>query len=182
MKTLALTFVAALATVALAQEPAASGDGAKPDRKAMRPAGPRGARMQMGSPMMMDSILRMANDPQFAAKLGLTDEQKAKLKEISGGRGHDRDSQKAVRKCMDRQAELLSADKIDEAAIMATVDELCEARKVAMKEHLKRMIAARAVLTPEQLAKAKSLANEFRGGRRPPKPASDKPAAAPKTE
>ena len=182
MKTLILTFAAALATVALAQEPANPGEGAKPERRAVRPMGPRGDRMPAGLPMMMDSVLRMTADPQFAAKLGLTDDQAAKLKEIAKDRGRDRDAQKQIRKCMDRQAELLGAEKIDEAAVMATVDELCEARKASMKDYIKRMIAARAVLTPEQLEKAKSLVNEFRGGRRPQRPAKDKPAAAPKAE
>ena len=178
MKTLILTFAAVLATVAFAQDKA--GDGAKPERKPMRAMGPRGDRMPMG-PMAMDPILRMAANPQMAAKLGLTEEQVAKLKELSKGRDHDREAQKTVRKCMERQMELLAADTIDEVAVMATVDELCEARKAAMKEQIKRTIAARAVLTPEQLAKAKAMANDFRG-RRPPRPAKDKPEAAPKAE
>ena len=62
MKALILTFVASLATVAFAQNP----------------MGLRTERMAMGSPMM-DPILRMVATPQFAAKLGLTEEQVAKL-------------------------------------------------------------------------------------------------------
>lgn len=180
MKTLILTFAAVFAAVAFAQEPA--GDGTKQERKPMRTMGPRGDRMPMGGPMM-DPILRMATNPQMSAKLGLTEDQIAKLKELSKGHGQDRDAQKKIRKCMDRQIELLNADTIDEVALMATVDELCDVRKVAMKEQLKRTIAARSILTPEQLAKARSLASEFRGGRRPPRPAKgDKPEAAPKAK
>ena len=180
MKTLVLTFAAVLATVAFAQEQS-SGDGAKPERRHMRAMGPRGDRMPMG-PMMMDPILRMVSNPQAAAKLGLTDEQVAKLKELSKGRENDRETQKAIRKFVDRQMELLAADKIDEVAVMATVDEICEARRAAMKDQLKRTIAARSILTPEQLAKAKAMVGEFRGGHRPPRPAKDKPEAAPKAD
>jgi len=179
MKTLVLTFAAVLATVAFAEEQSA--DGAKPERRHMRAMGPRGDRMPMG-PMMMDPILRMVSNPQTAAKLGLTDEQVAKLKELSKGREHDRETQKAIRKSVDRQMELLAADKIDEVAVMATADEICEARRTAMKEQLKRTIAARSILTPEQLAKAKAMLEEFRGGRRPPRPAKDKQEAAPKAD
>ena len=83
---------------------------------------------------------------------------------------------------MDRQAELLKADVIDEVAILAAVDECFELRKSEMKDQLKRLIAARTILTPEQFAKAKAIAEEFRGSRRPQRPAKAKPDAAPKTE
>ena len=180
MKTLVLTFAAALATVAFAQEPA--GEGAKPERKPMHTMGLRGDRMPMGA-VTMDPVLRIATNPQMSAKLGLTEEQVAKLKELSKGRGQDREVQKKIRKIMDRQVELLSADTIDEVAVMATVDEICEARKVVMKEQLKRTIAARAVLTPEQIAKAKAMAAEVRNGRRAQRPAKDgKPDAAAKAK
>ena len=186
MKTVILTIAAALATVAFAKEPAV--EGAKPERKAMRAPGSRsGDRMQMGMPML-EPILRMVANPQFAAKLGLAEDQVAKLQALVKGRTQDRDIQAKIRKCMDRQAELLKVDSIDEAAVMAAVDELFELRKTAMKEQIKRMIAAKAVLTPEQLAKAKALIGEFRGGRRQPKPDkgsqtdAPKPAAEPKAK
>ena len=182
MKTLILTLASALATVAFAQEQAA--EIVKPARNAtMRQMGPRsGDRMGMGMPMV-DPILRMAATPQFAAKLGLTSDQAAKLKEATkGNNAQNRETQVKIRKCMERQNDLLKADTIDEAAIMATVDELFELRKSAMKAQLTRMIAARAILTPEQFAKAKAMLEEFRGGRRPPKTAKGKPDAAPKAD
>lgn len=184
MKTLVLTFAAALAAMAFAQEQSNAGESAKPARRAMRPTAPRGDRMpmMMGSPLMTDPVLRAVTHPQFAAKLELTEEQMAKLRELAKGRGQDRDAQKKIRKSMDRQMELLNAETIDEVAVMATVDELCEARRTVMKEQIKRMIAARAILTPEQLAKARALASEFRNSPRPSRPAKDKPAAAPKAE
>ena len=54
-----------------------------------------------------------------------------------------------------RQFELMKADKIDEAAVMKAIDEVFELRKEMAKAQVKRVIAVKSVLTPEQIEKAR---------------------------
>jgi len=148
MKRLVAVAVAALCCVAFAEGP----DGAQ------RPEGPRrgmGPREGMG-PMMggMDPIVRMVSNPAVADKLGLSDEQKAKLKELREADKDGREVQKKVRESTMKQVELMKADKVDEAAVMAAIDEVFELRKAMAKEQAKRVIAVKSILTPEQIAAA----------------------------
>ena len=125
---------------------------------------------------MADPVMRVLANPQVCEKLGITEDQKAKLKAAVSGSGADRDLQKKIRQGMEKQMQLMSAETIDEAAVMAVIDEVFEARKAAAKEQAKRMIAARAVLTPEQLSLLKAeMASMAPKRQRPAKGA--KPAA-----
>lgn len=104
--------------------------------------------------MMGDPLLRAVMNPRIAESLGLTDEQKAKIKELSADRKDNRESQKKVREATMKQLELMKADKIDEAAVMAAIDEVFELRKQMAKDQARRVIAVKSILTPEQIAKA----------------------------
>ena len=188
MNKMMMVAVAALVSAAcFADEPA---EGAKrPERRMNRP--PMGERAMMGGAGMMgDPIAWAVMNPRVAEKIGLSDEQKAKLKELQGARGGNRELQEKVRKGMEKQMELLKAEKIDEAAVMAAIDEVFEARKTVAKEQTKRLIAIRAILTPEQAAKATEAMKELRGNRGPrgegrgprgPKPEAPK-SEAPKAD
>ena len=128
-----------------------------------------GLRGGMGSMPMMDPIVRMVSNSKVADKIGLSDEQKAKLKEIRKNFGANGESQKKVREATMKQVELMQADKIDEAAVMAAIDEVFEIRKAMAKEQAKRVIAVKSVLTPEQISKARDEMKtmmELRGERR----------------
>ena len=146
MKSLMMTVVAALCCVAMA-------DG--PEGGAPREGGRRGGMGpgMMGAPMM-DPILRAVSNPKSAEKLGLSEEQQAKLKEINKGPAAGRENQKKVREATMKQLELMKAEKIDEAAVMKAIDEVFELRKEMAKEQAKRVIAVKSILTPEQIAKA----------------------------
>ena len=133
MKSLIVVAVAALSCVAFADGPEG---GARPEG-GRRGFGPREG--GMGPMMGGDPIVRMVSNPAIAEKLGLSDEQKAKLKELKGNGEANRESQKKVREAMMKQAELMKAEKVDEAAVMAT---------------MKRVIAVKSVLTPEQVKMA----------------------------
>ena len=143
MKKLMVVVAAALCCAAFAQGP---------EGGPRRGFAPHGGGMMMNP--MMDPIVRMVNNPKFAEKIGLTDEQKAKLKELNKAPARGEEQSK-MRDAMKRQAQLLSADKIDEAAVMATIDEVFELRKQTAKAQVKRVIAVKSVLTPEQVKKAK---------------------------
>ncbi|MBO7683474.1 MAG: Spy/CpxP family protein refolding chaperone [Kiritimatiellae bacterium] len=149
MKKLMVVFAAALCCAAFAQGPEG---GNRPEGGPRRGFGPHAGGMM---PPMMDPIVRMVNNPRFAEKLGLTDDQKAKLKELRTAPGARGEEQGKMREAMKRQAQLLSADKIDEAAVMAAIEEVFELRKQAAKEQVKRIIAVKSILTPEQIKKAK---------------------------
>ena len=148
MKSLIVVAIAALSCVAFAD--GGSEGGARPE------GGRRGPREGGMGPMMggMDPIVRMVSNPAVADKLGLSDEQKAKLKELKGNNEANREAQKKVREATMKQVELMKADKVDEAAVMAAIDEVFELRKAMAKEQAKRLIAVKTVLTPEQVAKA----------------------------
>ena len=179
MKSLVMTAVAAACCVALAQEPAGAPEGGRPNGPQMgerRGPGPRHGGMMPGGMggmnMMGDPLLRAVSNPKVAESLGLTDEQKAKIKELSGDRKDNRESQKKVREATMKQVELMKADKIDEAAVMAAIDEVFELRKQMAKDQAKRVIAVKSILTPEQIAKAhEDMKKMFEGrGDRGPRP------------
>ena len=63
-----------------------------------------------------------------------------------GEKGLDRDFCPSVSKDL--------AEKIDEAAVMATLDEVFAARKEVAKHQMKRLIVVKSILTPEQVKMA----------------------------
>ena len=102
-----------------------------------------------------DPIVRMVSNPKISEKIGLSEEQREKIKQINReNRDNSEALRKAVRDAMERQTELLKADKIDEAAVMAEIDKAFEARKEMAKRQTRRVIAIKSVLTPEQVSKA----------------------------
>ena len=151
---------------------------------------------------MIDPIVRMVSNPKAAEKLGLSEEQQAKLKEINKVGEAGRERQKKVREATMKQIELMKADKVDEAAVMKAIDEVFELRKEMAKDQAKRVIAVKAILTPEQVAKAHEEMKQMfqargdrgprrggaergprRGGDRPgPKEGGDKPGPKPEAK
>ena len=162
MKCLIAMVTAALALAAVAQEPVQG-------------------KVRRGQPGSVDPIVRAALNPKIAEKVGLTEEQQAKLKALEGDKGVLKGLQEKIRKGMDRQAELMAAEKIDEAAVMATMDEVFEARKEVAKFQMKRLIAVKAILTPEQVKATTEALKSLRDatpGRKPGKrPQKAKPEA-----
>lgn len=175
MKKLIVMAVAMAAAVALAQAPAGQGPkghGARGGRGPMaeRGRGPMMPRemMPMGG-AMHDPVVAAVMNPRVAEAIGLSDEQKARLAEFKTKRGENREINEKIRLGMQRQMELLKAEPVDEAAVMAAIDEVFEARKEVAKAQTRRLIAVRAILTPEQIAKAREeLAKGRQGARRPP--------------
>jgi len=141
MKTLLTLAIAALAATTFAGPKEGKGPG---------PRGPRG-----GMEGAQDPIVRLVTNPKAAAKIGLSDDQIKQIKEIEKSNRGDMDQlRKAHRDAMEKQAELLKAKTIDEAAVMAEIDKAFDARKEMAKRQTKRVIAIKALLTPEQVDKA----------------------------
>lgn len=124
----------------------------------------------------LDPIMRAAQNPKMAEKIGLSEEQQSKLKALASEKDVVKSLQAKVSAGTKRQSELLKAEKIDEAAVLATVDEIFEARKEIAKCQMKRLIAVKTVLTPEQIKAAtealQSMKDQRKGakkGKRAPK-------------
>ena len=177
MKSLVMTVVAAACCMALAQGPEGAPEGGRPNGPQMgerRGPGPRHGGMMPGGMggmnMMVDPLLRAVTNPRIAESLGLTDEQKTKIKAVAFDKKDNREAQKKVREAAMKQLELMKAEQIDEAAVMAAIDEVFELRKQMAKDQAKRVIAVKSILTPEQIAKAHEDMNkmfESRGDRGP---------------
>lgn len=156
MKKLMMMAVAVLCCAAMAQES---------ERRGPRPEGPHGGMRH--HEIGMDPIVFAIGRPQFAEKLGLSDEQKAKLKGVADRVKGGRDNMKRVREATMRQIELMKAEKIDEAAVMKSIDEVFDLRKQMAKEQVKRVIEIKSILTPEQIAKAREEMKKSFGERGP---------------
>ena len=161
MKKLMMIAVAALCCVALA-------DGPERERHA---GGPRGGMGGMRHHEMgMDPIVFAVSRPQVVEKLGLSDEQKAKLKAVTDRVRDGREGMRKVREATMKQFDLMKADKVDEAAVMKAIDEVFELRKQMAKDQVRRVIEIKAILTSEQIAKAREEMKrgfEARGDRGP---------------
>ena len=166
MKCLMTVVAAALALAAVAE---------KPSGKTGCETRARPSRAMMGA-SSTDPVVRAALNPRFAEQLGLSDEQAAKLKALRDDKGKLRSLHEQIRKGMERQAELLKAELIDEAAVMAAIDEVFEARKAIAKAQTRRLIAAKSILTPEQVKKAQELAGSRSA--RPPRAKRPRPTPA----
>ncbi len=165
-----------LAACAIAQEP---GPG---------PGEDMGPRRKMGGMPPMDQegmMLRvLAPDSKLAKEIGMTEEQSAALKKLfAASQDETKASREKMEKLAAQQAELLSQDAPDEAAVMAAVDALGAVRLQLAKQRMHQLLAAQKILTPEQRTKLrelmKSRMEKMREGRkegRGPRRQKDAPA------
>lgn len=124
----------------------------------------------MGEGFAADPIARMVSNPKVAEKLNLTEEQKTKLEElIKTQREGMKEKRAKMSEAMKRQMDLMNAEEIDESKVMASIDEVFALRCAMAKDQVKRVIAVKNILTPEQIKKANEIKAEFRdrGGPHP---------------
>ena len=122
-----------------------------------------GPKMRQQAPAeAMSPIIRAVQNPKIAAKLGLSEEQTAKLKTLAEGQEELKGLQEKVRKGMEWQAELLKSKKVDKAAVMSALDEVWAARKEIAKRQMTRLIAVKSILTDEQVAKVREALQTMR--------------------
>lgn len=170
MSTLSRTGIAgvvclAIAAGALAQAPESRMDRdevpARQRMPEMRGAagGPMGG---MGEEQSRESMLaRFVTDEATAKKLGLTEEQVKHLKARSVELRKAAIRLKAEQELAGMaQVELLSADELDEAAIMAAVEKTGHIRTEIAKLQILPIIELKKTLTPQQLDQAKRMLHE----------------------
>jgi len=139
MKQVMMMLAAALSCAVFAQGPS--------------PTAPKGL-AEAVRPGSVDPIVRLVQIKGMAAKLGVTADQVAKLNALPDPRPELKSLQAKIKSGQERQAELLKADAIDEAAVMAAIDEVWNAKKEVARVQTKRVIAVKSILTPEQVRKA----------------------------
>jgi len=124
-------------------------------------------------------LSHLVNNPEIRKRLGITDEQAAKIRTQSS------DFLKAeIRNRADLQIkqvelhDLMAADKPDRAAIDAKLQEISSVRLAAEKAAIGYRLDMREVLTAEQREKIQHLREEFRHGG-PGRPGLHRPQGAP---
>ena len=110
----------------------------------------------------IEPVVRAALNPKLAQKLGITEEQAAKLKTLQDSRGGNKELNEKMNTRKNRLTKLLEAEKIDEAAVWATVDEIWDLRKEQAKNQLKRVITVKSILTADQVKAATEAIKEMR--------------------
>jgi len=116
--------------------------------------------------MMGGRVLALLESDRVKTELGLTDQQADKLRQVYV------DSRKAsIRTRAELQVrrmelrEMLRDDKPDREAVMKKVQEISDLRTQMMRQHVESLLAAKAVLTPEQQKKMRSFISDRRFGR-----------------
>jgi Spy/CpxP family protein refolding chaperone len=117
-----------------------------------------------GREMGMDRIMgALAQNPELTKKLNLTAEQQELIKKMTlDQRTKMVDQQAALQKAALKQAELLMADPLDEAALMAAVEETSKARTEMAKAQIRNLIEFRKVLTEEQRKQLREIMTQMR--------------------
>lgn len=125
------------------------------------PSFQRGEGMKRGEGGGM--ILSLINNPRMAKKLKLTDDQQVALEKVAEDfKQQRRTMQEKMEGTMVQQAELLTAETVDEVAVMAAIDEAFDRRRDMAKLQMKVLLEARKILTPEQIKDLQAMREEFK--------------------
>lgn len=104
---------------------------------------------------------------RMARRLELTDEQVTAIKDVlRQARKKAIGLRAKARVARIELAELVSEPTVDRAKVDAKVEEITKIRGDRLQERTRTALAVRAVLTPEQLAKADGVLNRLLGGGR----------------
>jgi hypothetical protein len=139
--------------------------------------GGRGQQSGRGNPLQMVSkLLAALDDPRVRTMLGLTDQQSDSLRKIViDTETFTITTGAAVAVNALELRELLRADKPDRAAVMSKGDAISKSTSDLISHYLDAMLAAKAILTPEQ---QKMIRNYMQNGA-PAPPAPPVPQAPP---
>jgi len=144
-----------------AQAPAPPAPGApRPPQPRMRdrmPAPPRPGRPPLER--ALGPAGRWWTNPEMAQKVGLTADQQKRMDDIfQQNRLRLIDLNASVQKEEAIMEPLVSADRPDEAKILAQIDKVAQARAELEKANARMLLAVRGVLTPEQWKKVQAEA------------------------
>ena len=133
------------------------------EQRGGRPGGMVGMGMEnreFGIERMLGAI---AMNPEFGKRLNITPEQQASLKKLmESQRAKLMELQAAVTNAANKQTDLMLADPLDEAALMAVVEETGAARTALAKTSIMAVIELRKVLTDEQRKQLRDMVTQMR--------------------
>jgi Spy/CpxP family protein refolding chaperone len=111
-------------------------------------------------------MLRMADNPRVKEALGLSADQVGKLHALAlNSEKASVQNRAQMETAQIELRELMRGENPDQSAIDRKIDELSALRGKMQKQHVDTMLAAKAVLTPEQRAKIKTfMENRGAGG------------------
>lgn len=108
-----------------------------------------------GGDQIFDPSVNAVMNPVVAEKVGISEEVRGQLKTLDAdARAKLHAQQQKVGEAVKKQSKLLKESKPDEAAVMAAIDEVSEARRELAKIQAKRVISVKALVTAEQLEAA----------------------------
>lgn len=117
------------------------------------------------------ALAALVNRPEFRERLGITSEQAAKITEEGMAFQKARIRSRADMEIRRLElAELLTAEKPDQALLDKKLREISDTRFSSERASVEHMLFLREALTPEQREKLKDMAREFRGRRDMPGP------------
>ena len=156
-----LSCVLGLTMGVMANEPAEQG--ARP-HPSMRPGK---GEMREGGEMMM--LMR----PKMVQELKLSSEQQTQIAAVVGSASNEMTALRAqMQSLAQKQAGLMGAEPIDEAAVLRLADEIGKVRSDTAKVQIKQMLAARKILTAEQRLKMREMMKQYMGKREGQRPGS----------
>lgn len=138
------------------------GEGGGPEMGMGMHGGMRAGMHHRGGPGMGLGFL--VNNPEMRKKLGITDEQAAKIRQqtLEFRKAEIRNRADLEIKRLDLHS-LMAADAPDKAAIDRTLQEVGAAQMALEKSAVDFHLAMRSALTPEQREKLKAMRQEFHG-------------------
>ena len=148
LATVGLAWIVLAASAAFAQQggspPGVPGDDSGPPPM-------EGRRPPMERAFHLGPRGRWWNNPEFAQKLGLTEDQQKKMEAVlEQSRPMLMDLSATVRKEERAMEPLLGVDQPDEGKILAQIDRVAQARAELEKANARMLLGLRRVLTPEQ--------------------------------
>jgi Spy/CpxP family protein refolding chaperone len=150
------------AATALAADPPPRDEAAQ--RRAARWAEGAG----MGGFGMGEVTLKRLVEPEIAAKLNLSADQVSSLKKLAADTENEATGLTAeLKKAGEKQAQLMSANTTDEAAIMAAVEETGAIRTKIAKVRVRQLLGTKRILTADQQKAAREMFRQRMNERRP---------------
>ncbi len=128
--------------------------------------------MSMAMPTrLLSASTRWWTNPELMQRIGVTDDQKAKIMEVyQSSRLKLIDVTATLQKEEVTLEPLMAADQPDQAKILSQIDRVAQSRAEVEKANARMLLGIRAVLTRDQWVELKAETNPRRGERNGPQP------------
>lgn len=124
----------------------------------------QGMRGDMGSdaPVLSMMLIKALDKPEFVQRVGLSESQVSKLKDLAEQQKATRENSKAMLEPLQKQlTDALNADSPNIASVETLIDKIGYERIESQKQGIRSMLEMKNVLTKEQTATIKELVKEY---------------------